>query len=287
MVYNPNFDPPPPSGNERILTDAPRGYLTAAQIAALAGGSAAPLNSLTVFGQTILDAVPSVSPVIIQANTAIPATYANNTDLIVIGADGVAVASLMDGYGGTPRFAGRRADGTMAAPTAVQSGETLIEIEGIGYGASGYSGVTTSPKFLIQAAENWTNAAHGSMMTWTVIANGTTTPTQAMRLQNDGVLTIGTTVASGSLKLQVTGGTTTDTLAVTGGVTGTFTANGATPVTVTNANVTANSVILVTLKTVGGTVGAVPAVKTITPTTGFTVAATAADTSVYNYVIIS
>lgn len=67
---------------------------------------------------------------------------------------------------------------------------------------------------------------------------------------------------------------------------GTFTANGATPVTVTNANVTANSVIIITLKTVGGTVGAVPAIQTITPTTGYTVAATALDTSVYNYNIL-
>ncbi len=67
---------------------------------------------------------------------------------------------------------------------------------------------------------------------------------------------------------------------------GTFTANGVTPVTVTKAAVTANSTIIITLKTVGGTVGAIPAIQTITPTTGFTVAATVGDTSVYNYAII-
>ena len=64
---------------------------------------------------------------------------------------------------------------------------------------------------------------------------------------------------------------------------GTFVANGATPVTVVDAGVTANSIIVSTLKTVGGTVGAVPAVKTITPGTGFTIGATASDTSTYNY----
>ena len=68
--------------------------------------------------------------------------------------------------------------------------------------------------------------------------------------------------------------------------TGTFTCNGATPVAVTNANVTANSQILVTLKTVGGTVGATPAVKTITVGSGFTIAGTALDTSVYNYAVM-
>jgi hypothetical protein len=66
---------------------------------------------------------------------------------------------------------------------------------------------------------------------------------------------------------------------------GTFVCNGVTPVTVTDAHVTATSNILVTLKTVGGTVGAIPAVKTITPGTGFTIAGTASDTSTYSYEI--
>lgn len=66
---------------------------------------------------------------------------------------------------------------------------------------------------------------------------------------------------------------------------GTVTLNGATPVSVTDPAVTLNSIILFTLKTVGGTVGAVPSVKTITAGGGFSVAGTAGDTSVYNYVV--
>jgi hypothetical protein len=69
-------------------------------------------------------------------------------------------------------------------------------------------------------------------------------------------------------------------------VAGTVTLNGATPVTVSDTGVTAGSIILFTLKTVGGTVGAYPAVQTITAKTGFTVAGTAGDTSTYNYVRI-
>ena len=68
-------------------------------------------------------------------------------------------------------------------------------------------------------------------------------------------------------------------------VRGTFVANGASSVTVAAASVTANSDINITLKTVGGTVGAVPAITTITPGTGFTVVATAGDTSTYNFSI--
>lgn len=65
---------------------------------------------------------------------------------------------------------------------------------------------------------------------------------------------------------------------------GTFTCNGATPVTVLEPNVGANSAVVITLKTVGGTVSpSVPYIATITVGTGFTVTGTALDTSVYNY----
>jgi hypothetical protein len=67
--------------------------------------------------------------------------------------------------------------------------------------------------------------------------------------------------------------------------TGTFTANGATPVTVADTNFTATSFVTFQLDTVGGTVGAYPAIKTVTPGTGFTVGCTASDTSVYRYKI--
>lgn len=68
---------------------------------------------------------------------------------------------------------------------------------------------------------------------------------------------------------------------------GTFVANGTTQVVITDPNVTANSAIVITLKTVGGTVSpSVPYIDTITAGTGFTTKATAADTSTYNYLIM-
>ncbi len=67
---------------------------------------------------------------------------------------------------------------------------------------------------------------------------------------------------------------------------GSFICNGASAVTVADANVDAGSLIFVALETAGGTVGAIPAVKTITPGTGFTVAGTASDTSSYRYLIL-
>lgn len=67
---------------------------------------------------------------------------------------------------------------------------------------------------------------------------------------------------------------------------GQVTINGNTPVTVANAKVTASSIIVFTLKTVGGTVGTPPQIETITPGTGFTVQGAASDTSTYNYLIM-
>lgn len=66
---------------------------------------------------------------------------------------------------------------------------------------------------------------------------------------------------------------------------GTVTLNGATPVAVADPGVTANSIILFTLKTATGTVSPnSPNVLTVTPGTGFTVGGTALDLSVYNWV---
>lgn len=67
---------------------------------------------------------------------------------------------------------------------------------------------------------------------------------------------------------------------------GTFVANGVTPVTVSNTSIAVTDAILISLNTVGGTVGALPAIQTIAAATGFTVAGTALDSSTYNYAII-
>lgn len=68
---------------------------------------------------------------------------------------------------------------------------------------------------------------------------------------------------------------------------GTFIMNGVTPVVVVEPDVSAGSMIIFTLDTPGGTVGAYPAIQTITPGTGFTVAGTAADASTYRYAVLA
>lgn len=67
---------------------------------------------------------------------------------------------------------------------------------------------------------------------------------------------------------------------------GSFTANGASAVTVADAGCTALSQYIFTPGTVAGTPAGQPFVATITPGTGFTVKAVAGDTSVYNFLRI-
>lgn len=136
--------------------------------------------------------------------------------------------------------------------------------------------------------------------TFGTLTNGDT-PSFALAAPSGGSLTIDGAVIGGTTPAAVSGttGTFSGNLSVTtatstlvlkqgaNGKTGTFTLNGATPVSVSNTSVTANSVVILTLKTVSGTVSpSAPNVQTITPSTGFTVAGTAGDTSVYNYHII-
>lgn len=67
------------------------------------------------------------------------------------------------------------------------------------------------------------------------------------------------------------------------GNTATFTANGATLTTVQIGGLTAGSMVNFTMKTPGGTVGALPTIVDIQPTRGvLTCKATALDTSTYN-----
>jgi hypothetical protein len=93
---------------------------------------------------------------------------------------------------------------------------------------------------------------------------------------------INDTPPNGFIPLQGTSPQTSQVLVTSG----TFLLNGATGVTVVAPNLTATSQILISLNKVGGTVGALPVVQTVTPGTGFTILGTASDTSTYNYLIL-
>jgi len=136
------------------------------------------------------------------------------------------------------------------------------------------------------AVLEWLDYPGDSVTTSTMLSGGTVTPAGQLYTPDNPIPVAqggtGAATLTGILLGAGVGAVTT-----LGWATGTFTCNGVTPVVVADAAVTANSIIIPTLKTVGGTVGAIPAVKTITAGVGFTIAGTASDTSVYNYAVIN
>jgi hypothetical protein len=107
--------------------------------------------------------------------------------------DGVQTAVFADAFGTNPIFNVRRANGTAAAPSAVQANQLLGVIGASGYGASAYTGTRARVGFF--ASENWTNTANGSHITFNTTANGAATAggTERMRIDNNGNVGIGTT----------------------------------------------------------------------------------------------
>ena len=90
-----------------------------------------------------------------------------------------------------PYYMARRARGTPAAPTAVLNGDGLAGFYGEGYGTtafgSGFAGGMT-----VQAAQNWTDTAHGTQINFSTTANGSTASGTRMVISNSGNVGIGT-----------------------------------------------------------------------------------------------
>lgn len=120
--------------------------------------------------------------------------------------------------------------------------------------------------------------------TWTGYAVPASTGTGLQVLANSP------TVATPSVSGNITQTSAAGTLVLkqgSNGKCGTFVANGITPVTVNNSSIAITDTIIISLNTIGGTVGVQPHVATITASSGFTVVCTATDSSTYNYAIIS
>lgn len=97
----------------------------------------------------------------------------------------------------------RRARGTSASPTAVQSGDNLGFVGARGYGASQFAASNTS-SIIFQAIENFTNTANGTSIIMNATPTGSVTLAEAMRVASTGV-TLGPQSSSTAIH-QVNGG---------------------------------------------------------------------------------
>ncbi len=102
-------------------------------------------------------------------------------------------AVTVEGYGVVGvNFIGRRARGTVGAPSAIQADDNLMTMQGRGYGTTAFSGSSRANlKFF--AAENWTDAAQGTYLSFATTPNGSLATAERLRIGPNGYVGIGTT----------------------------------------------------------------------------------------------
>jgi len=104
-------------------------------------------------------------------------------------------------YGGEPDFLAFRARGTHDAPLPVQSGDGLFWIAARGHGATGFPG-GSKVGIGFGAAENWTDTAQGTNISFHTTPVGSTTRTERIRISPEGNVGIGTSTPSQKLHVK-------------------------------------------------------------------------------------
>lgn len=140
--------------------------------------TATPQNQLTIVSNT--------------QTTTPTGTLPSGTDLYIVGANAANTRITQDAYGtgAYGSYTGRQARGTAASPTASQSGDTLTQFTGRGYGATVFATASTG-RFDITAAENFTDTAQGTYASVFTTATGANSPTEAFRFGPAGQFGIG------------------------------------------------------------------------------------------------
>jgi len=126
----------------------------------------------------------------INNNAVLPLSATSGTTVHITQADSAVNRILVDSFGlganARPSFTGRHANGTGAAPTAVQAGDVLCEFTGQGFGGTKYSN-SSRGRMTIKAAEVWTDAANGTYLGFEATSIGGSTPSEVVRIDSTGL----------------------------------------------------------------------------------------------------
>lgn len=178
---------------------------TLAAINSITSATGQGLSLSALDGNNNITLTPSGTGNTVAANgvtLAIPAPRFQG--LQVAAGTGVRTSIYLDTYGTQgSTYVGRRARGTSAVPTAAQSGDTLVQYSGEGYGATLYP--NTRSGFAIIAADNFTDSASGTTLRYTTILKGTNTALPALDISSNGRIVTGAVAHASDLAFGVTG----------------------------------------------------------------------------------
>lgn len=174
-----------------------REYLRGVGRSIVSGVIRDPATGNMVFGK----AAYSAEPYVFNNNANLGLLPTSLATVKVVGADGAAPFILVDALGSFTNYVGRRANGTLSAPTALALNDLIVGLGGQGRDSVGYvSGNKAAVSCF--AAEAWNSATnHGTF--WSIFNTivGTNTTVETTRFEPGAITIFGTT--SGTFKLTV------------------------------------------------------------------------------------
>ena len=157
-----------------------RGNLTWTAVLPLTGG-------VLTGALSIRSAVAAAPLFNVSRNTVVAQAPPIDTIARFVAADNAVARVVLDAFGQNSNLTLRRANGTAAVPTAVNSNDSLGLVAAWGYGATGYSSsARASIEFL--ALETWSDTNQGTMIQLKVTpTGGSSAPIVAMTITPSGV----------------------------------------------------------------------------------------------------
>lgn len=131
------------------------------------------------------------APLTLNQNTALPAALIGTPAFHLIGADSGIPGITIDAAANSAAIYLRRANGTIASPSATVSGNSLGTIGWSGFGSTIWA-VNIHAGLVGVASETWTDTANGAGIDFYATANGTISVNAKARLQNSGGFSLGT-----------------------------------------------------------------------------------------------
>lgn len=208
--------PPPPTYAQVLLTDPSSGQAIfnpiwldwfvrlAAQVSTLVGGATGAVTFPSYTDYSLI-AQPNTPA---SGFTRVSRVSFNGGEALLLQSVDAAYNYLaMDSFAATSAVIVRAAQGTGAAPTATQINDGLGAFGGQGYGTTAYVNAYTAV-MEFHAAENFTDAAGGSLILFRTTLNGTIIPVENLRIWDTGTVSIGGPPGSESHRVVAVAGST-------------------------------------------------------------------------------